>query len=89
MFFTGSEVFAGTEKALNGQIAAYLYTYEGIDSVYLYAPASGRVLNGMTCYESVYALTDRDWLIQVQAPGSLLIQPRVRREDVYKRPLWM
>ena len=80
MFFTGSEVFAGTEKALNGQIAAYLYTYEGIDSVYLYAPASGRVLNGMTCYESVSALTDRDWLIQVQAPGSMLIQPRVRRE---------
>ena len=80
MFFTGSEVFAGTEKALNGQIAAYLYTYEGIDSVYLYAPASGRVLNGMTCYESVSALTDRDWLIQVQVPGSMLIQPRVRRE---------
>ena len=43
-FFTDSDVFEGTERALNGQITSYLNTYEGIESIYLYSPLTGQVL---------------------------------------------
>ena len=75
-FFTGSNVFEGTEKALNGQIKAYLNTYDGVESIFLYAPLSGRVLSGLASHEKLSALSDRGWADFVADAGGMLLQPR-------------
>lgn len=75
-FFTGSSVFEGTEKALNGQIMAYLNTYDGVESIFLYAPLSGRVLSGLASHEKLSAVSERGWADFVADADGMLLTPR-------------
>lgn len=79
-FFTDSDVFEGTERALNGQITSYLNTYEGIESIYLYSPLTGQVLTGLTYYKSTTAAANIRWLNDFQMASGMLLTPRIQEE---------
>lgn len=79
-FFTDSDVFEGTERALNGQITSYLNTYEGIESIYLYSPLTGQVLTGLTYYKSTTAAANIRWLTDFQMASGMLLTPRIQEE---------
>ncbi len=79
-FFTDSDVFEGTERALNGQITSYLNTYEGIESIYLYSPLTGQVLTGLTYYKSTTAAANIRWLNVFQMASGMLLTPRIQEE---------
>lgn len=79
-FFTDSDVFEGTERALNGQITSYLNTYEGIESIYLYSPLTGQVLTGLTYYKSTTAAANIRWLNDFQMASGMLLMPRIQEE---------
>ena len=79
-FFTDSDVFEGTERALNGQITSYLNTYEGIESIYLYSPLTGHVLTGLTYYKSTTAAANIRWLNDFQMASGMLLTPRIQEE---------
>ena len=79
-FFTDSDVFEGTERALNGQITSYLNTYEGIESIYLYSPLTGQVLTGLTYYKSTTAAANSRWLNDFQMASGMLLTPRIQEE---------
>ena len=79
-FFTDSDVFEGTERALNGQITSYLNTYEGIESIYLYSPLTGQVLTGLTYYKSITAAANIRWLNDFQMASGMLLTPRIQEE---------
>lgn len=81
-FFSDSDVFEGTKRALNGQIMAYLNTYDGVESIYLYAPVTGQILTGLTCYTRVTAMSNVRWLNYVQQADEMLLFPRIQ-EDGY------
>ena len=74
-FFTDSDVFEGTERALNGQI-----TSEGIESIYLYSPLTGQVLTGLTYYKSTTAAANIRWLNDFQMASGMLLTPRIQEE---------
>ena len=79
-FFADSDVFEGAESALNGQIMAYLNTCDGVDSIYLYAPLTGRVLTGLGRYESVPAMRSVGWLDYVPEADDMLLIPRIQED---------
>ena len=79
-FFTDSDVFEGTERALNGQITSYLNTYEGIESIYLYSPLTGQVLTGLTYYKSTTAAANIRWLNDFQMASGMFLTPRIQEE---------
>ena len=79
-FFTDSDVFEGTERALNGHITSYLNTYEGIESIYLYSPLTGQVLTGLTYYKSTTAAANIRWLNDFQMASGMFLTPRIQEE---------